>query len=154
MKPSKRNSDVSAAEALGCLIPIALVPIALVVAAQTTGIPQKVAGAVLFVLFVWGSLIALDRDPVAAWQNERLSELKPWLNRNEDIGRKAEAISSFRSEDGVTTGEVTINGEYWAARCLDGSTINKGDSVYIVARDGLVVDVSPSLEGTGIELFE
>ena len=98
--------------------------------------------------------MALDRDPVAAWQNERLSELKPWLNRNEDIGRKAEAISSFRREDGLSSGEVRINGENWAARCLDGSTINEGDSVYIVARDGLVVDVSPSLKGTGIELSD
>lgn len=154
MKPTKRNPEVSTAEALGCFIPIALVPIALVVATQTTGIPQKVAGAVLFALLVWGSLIALDRDPVAAWQNERLSELKPWLNRNEDIGRKAEAIADFLYEDGAARGEIRIDGEIWAARCLDGSTISQGDSVFIVARNGLVVDVSPSLEGTGIELFD
>lgn len=154
MKPSKRNPEVSVAEALGCLVPLALVPIALLLVTQTTGILRTVGGAILFVLFVWGSLIALDRDPVSAWQNERLSELEPWLNRNEDIGRKARAILEFRSEDGISKGRVRINGENWAARCLDGSTISKGDSVYIIAREGLVVDVSPSLKGTGIEPSE
>lgn len=138
----KDNPKVPISTVIGCLAPFVLVPLALFTAFNTDGLLKIIAIGVLGVFAIWSALIALDRDPVDAWRNERLNEMAPWLHRNEDIGRKATSIMNFEPSSGRSTGKVKLDGEIWTAVCKDKSEIQSGVEVYIIARDGLTLEVS------------
>ena len=143
--PVFRDSPkVPTSTVIGCLAPIVVTPVALLVAIKTDGLPKLIAIAILCIIAIWYSLIALDRDPLSAWQNERLNRIAPWLQRNEDIGKTAVAIENFVENSGEYTGKVSLEGEIWNAICKDGIPVESGIELFVVARESLTLVVSLS----------
>lgn len=124
------------------LAPYIAAPIAIVVAVSMEGLPRLAAYGVLGIIAVYFFLSGTGQDPLDAWRNERLNEVAPWLHRNEDIGRTATSIERFERGPGQSTGKVELDGEVWTAVCKDESEIESGSDVYIIARDGLTLEVS------------
>ena len=139
---SENDPNVPTSTVIGCLAPFVIVPLALLAAVNTDGLLRLIAIAVLALFAIWFIGIAIGRDPIDAWRNERLNEAAPWLHRNEDIGKVAVAIGEFERSDGQSTGKVKLDGEIWNAVCKDNIEIDSGVEVYIIAREGLTLEVS------------
>ena len=142
----KDSPKVPTSTVVGCLAPLVVVPLAILVAFNSDGLLKIIAFGILGIFAIWYVLMAVDRDPLAAWENERLNENAPWLHRNEDIGKTGVAIQRFDKGSGQSTGKVRLDGDIWDAVCKDDSHIDSGAEVFVVARESLTLVVSLSEE--------
>ena len=142
----KKSPKVPTFSVIIYLAPFIAAGLAFLVAVNTDGLPRLAAMVVLGAFAIWIALAGLDRDPIAAWENERINDAAPWLMRNEDIGKSVVALADFEQKADGHQGKVSLDGEIWNAICKDGSRICKGARVFVVARESLTVVVSASEE--------
>jgi membrane-bound serine protease (ClpP class) len=93
--------------------------------------PWNLVGAVVGLVAFAGEIV---------WWHRRVRGRQTAAGVETLLGRTATVVDSCRP-----LGQVRVDGEIWAARCDEGA--DRGDSVSVTARDGLMLVVSRTVPG-------
>jgi membrane protein implicated in regulation of membrane protease activity len=137
---AERRSKLQGRSELGVVAGWLATAAALLVALLSEGTLRLAAFAALGVLVLW----FLAGDFFLALADERAAARNPHDNRVSDVGRRVRVVEDFSDGPGGSLGKVSLAGEIWKARSVDGGRYKAGDELVVVAVERLVLVVAPA----------